>query len=159
MAKRQTRRSISVKGLTYKRVKAHVATLPEPPPGERPNSISGFVEQLIEKALGPVTPEERQKFGEDEEATVEAEETEQEPEPPPEPEAPEKPSEPPPAPESTEASVDQTAIPRTEELPPFTKYERKPVKKRPMHMQPEPIEREESEEDDPDAIPPAIRYF
>lgn len=56
MAPRHTRRSVSVKGTTYQRVKNHVK--------ERGGSISGFLEDLIREKLGEPTDEERRKFGE-----------------------------------------------------------------------------------------------
>lgn len=43
MPRRQTRRAISVKGLTYQRVKKHC--------DERGQSISSFVEELIAKKM------------------------------------------------------------------------------------------------------------
>ena len=52
---RQTRRSVSVKGLTYQRLKKHV--------GED-GSVSGFVEKLLANRLGEPDDEDRQKFGE-----------------------------------------------------------------------------------------------
>jgi len=52
---RQTRRSVSVKGLTYQRLKKHV--------GED-GSVSGFIETLLAEKLGEPDDEDRQKFGE-----------------------------------------------------------------------------------------------
>lgn len=54
MARRQSRRSISVKGLTYERLKRHVA--------ETGDSVSGYLEALIEEKLGPPTDEDLRKF-------------------------------------------------------------------------------------------------
>jgi len=56
MPRKQNRRSISVKGLTYQRISKHVAKTGQ--------TKSGFVEAVIEEALGAMTDEERQKFGE-----------------------------------------------------------------------------------------------
>ena len=56
MPRKQTRKSISVKGLTYQRIRKHVAKTGQ--------TKSGFVEAVIAEALGPMTDEERQKFGE-----------------------------------------------------------------------------------------------
>ena len=43
MAKKQTRRAISVKGLTYQRLKKHC--------DEKDMTISGYVEELVNKKL------------------------------------------------------------------------------------------------------------
>ena len=48
MAKKQTRRSISLKGLTYQRVKEYCEA--------QDRSISGFLEELVEKKLRNVPP-------------------------------------------------------------------------------------------------------
>lgn len=51
MAKRQTRRAISVKGLTYQRLKKHCE--------EKGISVSGFVEKIIAERLDSLgVPEE-----------------------------------------------------------------------------------------------------
>lgn len=51
MAKRQTRRAISVKGLTYQRLKKHC--------DEKGISVSGFVEEIIARRLDSLgVPEE-----------------------------------------------------------------------------------------------------
>ena len=54
MAKTQTRRSVSVRGLTYQRVRNHVSG----------GSISGFVEEVIQQRLGEPDDEDHRKFGE-----------------------------------------------------------------------------------------------
>lgn len=56
MAAKQTRRSISIRGLTYQRIKNYVEA--------NGGTISGFVENTIEENMGPPTDEDRQKFGE-----------------------------------------------------------------------------------------------
>jgi hypothetical protein len=56
MGSTQTRRSISVKGLTYQRLKKYV--------DEHGGSVSGFVEDLIREKLGEPDDEDRRKFGE-----------------------------------------------------------------------------------------------
>ena len=74
MAIRQTRRSISVKGITYQRLKDHVA--------KTGDSVSGYIEALIEEKLGPPTAEDRKKFGEARETSEKgskAEEADEEP--------------------------------------------------------------------------------
>jgi len=47
MAKRTTRRSISVKGLTYQRLKKYVAEYNSTRPKELHLTMSGFVEELV----------------------------------------------------------------------------------------------------------------
>jgi len=59
MAKRQTRRSISVKGLTYQRLKKHCDEYNSTREVASHLSISGFVETLIHKKLDELgAPEE-----------------------------------------------------------------------------------------------------
>lgn len=53
----QTRRSVSVKGLTYQRIKKFVEQ-------SRSTTVSGFVEALLAEKLGEPDEEERRKFGE-----------------------------------------------------------------------------------------------
>lgn len=53
---KQSRRSVSVKGLTYQRVKNYVFS--------RGNSLSSFLESAIVDAIGRPTDEDRRKFGE-----------------------------------------------------------------------------------------------
>jgi len=57
MARKQTRRSISVKGTTYQRIKHYV--------GDNGGCIASFVEQLLHEKLGDPTDEDRKKFGEE----------------------------------------------------------------------------------------------
>jgi hypothetical protein len=57
MTRQQTRRSVSVKGLTYQRIEAYVATTG--------GTISGFVEDTIVSNLGSPTEEDRRKFDEE----------------------------------------------------------------------------------------------
>ena len=178
MGKGTTRKSVSVKGLTYQRIADYLLTLPPPPPGEKKQTKSGFLEDLIAEKLGVPTEEDRQKFAALQAAKLEAKETETEPSP--EPEAPSQ-SEPveaspnPPAhamprgplPEFTEHAPLQ-AKPKTEPKPEPKAEEPSKAqevleerKKRPNFMQPivkEPIVQEEKD-DDPDDIPPAIRFF
>jgi len=56
MAKTGTRRSISIKGITYQRLKDYCEALGI--------SVSGYVEDLVGERLGPVTDEDRRKFDE-----------------------------------------------------------------------------------------------
>jgi hypothetical protein len=56
MAARQTRRSVSVKGLTYQRIKKHC--------DREGTSVSGFLEEVLAEKLGEPSDEELQKFGE-----------------------------------------------------------------------------------------------
>lgn len=56
MSRSQTRRSVSVKGATYTRIKTYVA--------EHGGSISGFLEDLLLDKLGPPDDEDHRKFGE-----------------------------------------------------------------------------------------------
>jgi hypothetical protein len=56
MAAKQTRRSISVKGPTYQRIKNYAAA--------NGSTVAGFVEDTIQASLGPPTDEDRKKFGE-----------------------------------------------------------------------------------------------
>lgn len=56
MARQQTRRSVSVRGLTYQRLKKHVDV--------HGGSVSGFVEDLLREKLGEPDEEDRRKFGE-----------------------------------------------------------------------------------------------
>jgi hypothetical protein len=157
MAKRN---SISVKGLTYQRIKDYLATLPPPVKGEKPHSSSGFLEKLILAKLGPETEEDRRKFGEVEEARVRAQE-EKQPEPPPAPDPAPEPVEAAPEPAEEASPSKDGAMPRGP-LPEFSESERNAPKKRPAFMQPkkmESVDQEEKDDDDPDAIPPAIRFF
>lgn len=57
MARRQTRCSISLRGITYERMGLYVA--------EHGGSRSGFVEDLVAEKLGEPTDEDRKKFGEE----------------------------------------------------------------------------------------------
>ena len=62
MSKGTSRRAFSVKGITYQRVSDYVAEIK----GKEPKaSVSGFVEDAILVALGAPTPEELQKFDEE----------------------------------------------------------------------------------------------
>ena len=54
MAKAQTRHSVSVRGLTYQRIRNHV----------NGGSISGFVEEILRQKLGAPDDEDRRKFDE-----------------------------------------------------------------------------------------------
>lgn len=54
--RRQTRRSVSVKGTTYARIKLYTE--------KHGGSISGFVEDVIARRLGEPTAEDRRKFDE-----------------------------------------------------------------------------------------------
>ena len=59
MAKRQTRRAISVKGLTYQRLKKYCDTHNETCAKDDRLSIAGFVEELVLKKLDALgVPEE-----------------------------------------------------------------------------------------------------
>ena len=62
MPRSQTRRSVSVKGLTHQRIKKHLAA-------KGGGSVSGFVEELIRDKLGEPDDDDRQKFGEAMQAT------------------------------------------------------------------------------------------
>lgn len=97
MAAKQTRRSISIKGLTYQRIQKFVAA--------NGGTISGFVEDTIQENMGEPTDEDRKKFGEamkereKETEAKKAEETDEpqiqetpEPEPEPDPEPEQQPS-------------------------------------------------------------------
>jgi hypothetical protein len=57
VSRRDKRRSISVRGTTYERVKLYVA--------EHGGSISGFVEATVLEVFGEATEEDRRKFGEE----------------------------------------------------------------------------------------------
>jgi len=52
---KQTRRSVSVKGLTYQRLQDYCESQGKP--------VSGFLEELVFERLGKPTEEDRQKFG------------------------------------------------------------------------------------------------
>ena len=58
-----SRCSISVKGVTYDRIKAYADA--------NGGSISGFCEDVIEANLGPSTDEDRKKFDESEQKRIE----------------------------------------------------------------------------------------
>jgi hypothetical protein len=62
-----SRCSISVKGLTYERIKDYL--------GED-GSISNFCEEVIAAKLGPATEEDRKKFDEAEQKRIEKQEAE-----------------------------------------------------------------------------------
>lgn len=55
--KRQTRRSVSVRGTTYQRIKKYVDA--------QGGSVANFIEELLVEKLGTPTDEDRRKFGED----------------------------------------------------------------------------------------------
>jgi len=57
-----SRCSISVKGVTYDRVKAFVE--------EHGGSISNFCEEIVEAKIGPATDEDRKKFDESEQERI-----------------------------------------------------------------------------------------
>ena len=67
MPRKQTRRSVSVKGLTYQRLKGYCDRTGQ--------SLSSFVENLVAEAIGAPTDEDRQKFGETVKASEKVSET------------------------------------------------------------------------------------